>query len=134
MSIGSWDPDVGTDSTAVDISSEWLARCIGYSQSDQLDDLASVIPADDRQRYAPLMQYTPDEWLAAVADLDSDSLRHLVRFYTVAENLPGWHSGHLSPVIVFARLLRQRGEKLDRDLLLWIRSHSDNRFLPYGPL
>jgi hypothetical protein len=30
--------------------------------------------------------------------------------------------------------LRQRGEKLSRDMLLWIRANTDNRFIPNGGL
>jgi len=52
----------------------------------------------------------------------------------VAENLPGWEAGQQSPVIPLAKVLRTRGQRLDRDLLQWLREVNDNRFLPYGPL
>jgi hypothetical protein len=31
-------------------------------------------------------------------------------------------------------MLRQRGERLDKPLLQWLRTVNDNRYLPYGPL
>jgi hypothetical protein len=52
----------------------------------------------------------------------------------VAENLPGWEAGAESPVIPLAKILRQRGTRLEKTLLAWLREVSDNRYLPYGPL
>ncbi len=134
MSIGSWDPSVGQSGDANGISADWLHRCVAFSAADQLHELSQHIDPDDVQRHASLMQRELEDWATVAAGFTSDELRHLVRFYTVAEALPGWKAGHKSPVIAFARQLRERGEKLDRELLLWIREHSDNRFLPYGPL
>jgi hypothetical protein len=52
----------------------------------------------------------------------------------VAENLPGWEAGADSPVIPLAKILRQRGARLDKPLLQWLREVNKNRYLPYGPL
>ncbi|MGB5325866.1 MAG: hypothetical protein WBN40_10640, partial [Pseudomonadales bacterium] len=59
----------------------------------------------------------------------------LMRFFTCAEmQLPGWQAGDKSPVIAINKILKRRGHKLDKAMLGWIRQHSDNRFLPNGPL
>jgi hypothetical protein len=134
MAIGSWDPSATTLDGKDDIPQDWLQACVEWSRSDRLDSLDQFVDAAAQQRYAPVMQLEPEAWLQAVKDMDNDALLHLLRFFTVAEKLPGWSSGHRSPVIVLAKLLRKRGEKLTRETLQWIRAQSDNRFLPYGPL
>ena len=62
------------------------------------------------------------------------TIASLIRFFAVAENLPGWEAGAESPVIPLAKVLRKRGVRLDKELLQWIREVNENRFLPYGPL
>ena len=52
----------------------------------------------------------------------------------MAENLSGCEANDKSPVIHISRLLRRRGYRLDKELLLWIRDVNKNRFLPYGAL
>jgi hypothetical protein len=134
MSLGTWEP--GADATALPVTAddETLARLAGYSRDQQLDRLEELIPVDERQRLAGLMKLDAEAWMAAAASLDEERLLHLIRFFAVAENLPGWEAGPGSPVIPLARTLRQRGRRLDKTLLQWLREVSDNRFLPYGPL
>lgn len=134
MSVGSWDPTVVPVDEASIIPTAWLLECIELSRSEQLAELNKCVDSEKIQRYAPLMQREPIEWLHAVESFDSEQLWHLLRFYTVAEDLPGWDAGYRSPVIVFAKLLKKRGDNISRETLLWIREHSSNRFLPYGPL
>ncbi|MFT5484376.1 MAG: hypothetical protein ACI9GW_003041 [Halieaceae bacterium] len=134
MSVGSWDPTVVPVDEASIIPTAWLLECIELSRSEQLAELNNCVDSEKVQRYAPLMQREPIEWLHAVESFDSEQLWHLLRFYTVAEDLPGWDAGYRSPVIVFAKLLKKRGDNISRETLLWIREHSSNRFLPYGPL
>ena len=80
------------------------------------------------------MQTEHSAWLAATQSMTEDDLLHLIRFFAVAENLPGWEAGAKSPVIPLAKSLRKRGARLDKPLLQWLREVNDNRFLPYGPL
>ena len=80
-----------------------------------------------------IMQATPDAWQQALADVSDDDLLALIRFFTVVEmKLPQWEGGAQSPVISINRLLKSRGSKLDREMLLWIKANSDNRFIPNG--
>ena len=81
-----------------------------------------------------LMKIDHNTWRAAAEPLPDDDLLHLIRFFAVAENLPGWEAGADSPVIPLAKILRQRGARLDKPLLQWLREVNDNRYLPYGPL
>ena len=93
-----------------------------------------MLGADEQQVLAGLMKIDHSTWQRAAAPLGDDALLQLIRFFAVAENLPGWEAGAQSPVIPLAKALRKRGVRLDRDLLRWLREVNDNRFLPYGPL
>ena len=134
MSIGSWDPSLGSESEALKLDAALLARLESYSRDEQLEQLSDVMSAEDKQQLAALMQLDHDQWRTAVEPLDSEAIGHLIRFLAVAENLPGWEAGAASPVIPLAKVLRERGERLDKTQLLWLREVSENRYLPYGPL
>ncbi len=71
---------------------------------------------------------------AFFAARSSDRLVSWLRVLTLAEvSVAGCDVGAKSPVIVLARLLRERGH-YPAHLTAWIRSVSSNRFLPYGSL
>jgi len=134
MSLGSWDPTAESASHNIEIETTTLERFINYSRADQLMQLEQLIAGDDNQVLSGLMQIEHSAWLAAAQSLSDDELLHLIRFFAVAENLPGWEAGANSPVIPLAKALRKRGVRLDKPLLQWLREVNDNRFLPYGPL
>ena len=134
MSLGSWDPDADATAHHLQIDPATLERFIGYSADEQLSQLEQLISGDENQVLAGLMQIDHSTWLAAVESLPEEDLLHLIRFFAVAENLPGWEAGPKSPVIPLAKTLRKRGARLDKALLQWLREVNENRFLPYGPL
>ena len=134
MSLGSWDPKVEARSTELLLESDLIHRLIAYSHDEQLAQLEQLLNANDKQRLAGLMKIDPLIWQTAAEPLLENDLLHLIRFFAVAENLPGWEAGATSPVIPLAKILRQRGVRLDKSLLQWLREVNDNRYLPYGPL
>jgi hypothetical protein len=134
MSIGSWDPAADAAAHSIHIEAATLERFIQLSQSGALDQLDQLIEEHESQALAGLMQLDPALWLAACEPLDDNEIRNLIRFFAVAENLPGWEAGEKSPVIPLAKTLRKRGVRLDKELLQWLRTVNDNRYLPYGPL
>jgi hypothetical protein len=134
MSLGSWDPKVEAQSTELLLESDLLRRLIAYSHEEQLAQLEQLLNANDKQRLAGLMKIDPLIWQTAAEPLLENDLLHLIRFFAVAENLPGWEAGATSPVIPLAKILRQRGVRLDKSQLQWLREVNDNRYLPYGPL
>jgi hypothetical protein len=134
MSIGSWDPAADAAAHNIHIDPATLERFIAFSKSDQLEQLDLLILGDESQALAGLMQLDSADWAAAVDSCSDDDIIHLIRFFTLAEKLPGWEAAEKSPVIPLAKTLRSRGIRLDKELLKWIRASSDNRFLPYGPL
>ena len=133
MSLGSWDPDAAAAAANPHIEEDQLREFISWSRQDQLHDLEALL-GEQVQALSGIMQLEASDWASAAGKLDDDELLHLVRFFAVAENLPGWLAQAKSPVIPLAKELRKRGQRLDRDFLLWLRSVNDNRFLPYGPL
>ncbi len=134
MSIGSWDPQASTSAEALALSAAILQRCIGYSRDEQLTSLPEHLDGDDSQVLAGLMKIDHAQWSKTCEELSDDEIIHLIRFFAVAENLPGWEAGADSPVIPLAKALRKRGQRLDKSLLLWLREVNVNRYLPYGPL
>jgi hypothetical protein len=134
MSLGTWDPNLEASDGAHLLQPALLSRLISYDRDAQLMRLAELLSDADKQRLAGLMKLDLAVWQAAIEPLDDAALLHLLRFFCVAENLPGWEAGATSPVIPLAGALRRRGHRLDKPLLQWIREVNDNRFLPYGPL
>jgi len=139
MALGTWDPKTDADSSDLLLTPSLLNRLIGYAcedeeREDKLTQLEQLISEEDKQRLAGLMKVDHERWHAAAEPLPDADLLHLIRFFAVAENLPGWEAGAGSPVIPLAKVLRQRGARLDKELLQWLRRVSDNRYLPYGPL
>ena len=134
MSLGSWDPAAEAQSHHVQLGADTLAKLIAYSANDELFGLEEHLSGDECQALSGLMKIDHGAWQKAVETLTDDELLHLIRFFAVAENLPGWEAQEKSPVIPLAKSLRKRGVRLDKALLQWLREVNNNRFLPYGPL
>ncbi|WP_339338843.1 hypothetical protein [uncultured Oceanicoccus sp.] len=134
MSTGSWDPKLQQTPSEKTINTDDLLRFIELSESGQLDELASLISQDEQQQQAGLMTLDKEQWFEASQVLSDHQLQHLMRFFTIAERLPGWEAQGKSPVIWLGKVLKQRGIGINRDLVLWIKTNSDNQYLPHGPL
>lgn len=134
MSLGSWDPNVESADATLLSEPGLLRRLAAFDREQQLGQLDELLGDDEKQRLAGLMKVDHETWRSTAEPLSDDEVIHLLRFFAVAENLPGWEAGAESPVIPLAKVLRQRGSRLDKELLQWLREVNDNRFLPYGPL
>jgi hypothetical protein len=134
MALGTWDPNIETASNELLLDAALLNRLIGYDREDTLPQLEQLLSDEDKQRLAGLMKIDHDSWRIAAESLTDADLIHLIRFFAVAENIPGWEAGADSPVIPLAKMLRQRGARLEKPLLHWLRDVNENRYLPYGPL
>lgn len=134
MSLGSWDPDAEQAKSTLTPDEPLLRRYIALSQQQQLDDLANQLDSNEQQSHAALMQLDKSQWFAAGESLSEQDIEALMRFFTKAEQLPGWEAGANSPVIWLGKILKQRGHGISKDLALWIKANSDNRFLPHGAL
>ncbi len=127
-STGTWEPDqeeIRPDPSRV---SSWLTRD-WQTDADltQLDDL-------DRASLQRWIDLPEARWADVLDTLDEESLARLMRLCTLAEqHLPGCAAGDQSVVIHAFRRYRQLRAGPDPDLTRWIKAHTDNRFLPYGP-
>ncbi len=134
MTLGTWDPNIGAAGSELALEPALLNRLIDFDRDDALSQLEQVLSEEDKQRMAGLMKLDHGLWRAAAEALSDADVIHLIRFFAVAENLPGWEAAADSPVIPLAKILRQRGVRLDTPLLQWLRDVNQNRYLPYGPL
>lgn len=143
MSVGAWEPakPASNDQTRSDIEKSLLARIIDALQKADAENTPGLAAPDlntfDREIQSSnwLSGLPATQWLDEAAHWNDEQIWGLIRFFTLAEaQLPGWQGGAESPVIPLAKSLRQRKSPLAREQLLWIRQHSDNRYLPYGPL
>ncbi|MXY58675.1 MAG: hypothetical protein F4Y41_20210 [Gammaproteobacteria bacterium] len=103
---------------------------------DRADATGDVLNLDQeaQARLREVVHGGGDEWSDFFADRSSGRLIAWLRVLTLAEEtIPGCETGAKSPVIVLARLLRERGD-YPAELTAWIKSVSTNRFLPYGSL
>ncbi len=92
------------------------------------------VEAGDAARLREVVQADAGAWSVFFAERTSELLIRWLRVLTLAEEaVPGCDTGAKSPVIVLARLLRERDD-YPAELTAWIRSVSSNRFLPYGSL
>ena len=131
MGLGQWTP---TAKKLSDIDHTVLNQFISWVESDQLSQLAVLLTDEQVQQYAAFMQFSEQTWQVACQDYASSSLETLIKFFTVAEQLPGWSAQKNSPVIWLNRLLNKKGKRLSAEDLLWIKAHSDNQFIPNGSL
>ena len=121
--VGAWEPPAKLG--------ERHARAL-----DGADTTADVLDLDEdsQSRLREVAHAGAHEWSGFFADRSSGRLIAWLRVLTLAEEtIPGCAAGAKSPVIVLARLLRERGD-YPADLTAWIKSVSTNRFLPYGSL
>ena len=132
MTTGTWDPSSKASTLSVSIDPALLQRFLLLAENDQLSDLASNINEQDRSQFA-IMQADLTAWKEALTDHSEAQLIALIRFFTLIEMaLPEWAAGAKSPVISINKILKSRGHKLDKAMLLWIKKNSDNRFIPNG--
>ena len=125
--VETWDP------TAARALGERQVQLIRKACGN-LDATQLGLTAGERSELAPLMTAGAEVWYPSVEATCSDALVGWIRFLTLAEaRLPGFEAGARSPVILIARVLRNRGD-YPQDLTAWIKANSDNRFLPYGSL
>lgn len=131
MSVGAWEPEK-SNPQKVEIDREQLRRFIASVTSGELQEENL---SDQDRTASQLVRLPAQHWLDESEHWQAEEIWQLIRFFTLAEaTLPGWDAGAESAVIPLAKSLRRRQQPLSKEQLLWIRQHSDNRYLPYGPL
>lgn len=75
-----------------------------------------------------------EAWRSFVGTESDATIEAWIKVLTVIErDFSGFEAGSRSPVLTLIRVLKARNA-LPGDLFLWIKSHTENRFLPYGSL
>lgn len=131
MSIGNWTP---TNPDA-EIDSALLETGLTASREGKLEELTQILSLDQQTDLASQLRLPKETWLIALEHYNSEQLKALLRFFVRAEMLvPGCEVGDQSPAIWANKLLRQRGDPLTKEDLLWIRENTNNRFIPNGSI
>jgi len=125
VSVDSWQPVNKLDQ----ISDEQLARLLTISEGQPQEcDLTS-----DLNWIQPLAQVEGKIWQQVASELTPDQLKQLIALFTQAEQQGGWSLGDQSAVIPLFKILRKQ-QGVDRELVKWVKAHTENKFLPFGPL
>ena len=131
MTIGSWDPNEKTTTANDEVNSELLACFIAATKKLPCE-LNTILPKEQLQQ-SQIIEASASAWQIAIDEFSNEELVLLIQFFTVVEaQLPAWTAGAKSPAILINRELRRRGEKLNKEILLWIKDNTDNRFIPNG--
>lgn len=135
MSVESWNPNQA-DPAKLNQEQliEMLKRFVALAREQKLESLNDALSAEDKQQ-SQIIGLDNDIWPGLLEGFSNEDLLELIRFFTMVEmKISGWQAGEKSPVIVINKVLKSRGEKVDKELLQWIRKNSDNRFIPNGPI
>lgn len=131
MTIGSWDPNEKTTTANDEVNSELLACFIAATKKLPCE-LNTILSSEQLQK-SQIIEASASAWQIAINEFSNEELVLLIQFFTVVEaQLPAWAAGAKSPAILINRELRRRGEKLNKEILLWIKDNTDNRFIPNG--
>ena len=132
MSVNSFDPqqfDPSQSSAELGIALVEEAILTAHAQDEgaQLrltaDEVASLAPA-----------ITHAGWSAVAQGLSTQDLVALIRLFTLGEGqFSSWQAGAKSAVIKLVRVMKARKE-MTPELNAWIKTNTDNRFLPHGDL
>ena len=131
MTIGSWDPNEKKTTANDEVNSELLACFIAATK--KLPCELNKILSSEQIQQSQIIEASASAWQIAINEFSNEELVLLIQFFTVVEaQLPAWAAGAKSPAILINRELRRRGEKLNKEILLWIKDNTDNRFIPNG--
>ncbi len=126
VTVESWDP------SAASLTSRH--RVILNHAAEQLESGTIVLSDDEQALLRPVMLMDDDVWQAFVATESTASLEAWIRVLTLVErDVNGFEAGSRSPVLKLIKALKAR-DAIPADLFGWIKSHTQNRFLPYGSL
>ena len=127
MTLGVWKPALEQSLSITSLT--------GLLEQLPVDALQSLegLTADAFEAQRNWIKLPAQNWAAAEA-LPLEHIRQLIRFFTLAEyHWAGWEAGKLSPVIPLVAQLKQR-DAFDATFRRWIKTNTDNRYLPNGAI
>ncbi|MCY3626698.1 MAG: hypothetical protein F4039_02455 [Gammaproteobacteria bacterium] len=105
-----------------------------HTLANELDSENFSLTKQQREILGPVVCIQHNSWSDFAKNRSTDLLVGWIKVLVLcAEQYPDLESGAKSPVIPLVRILRQRGH-YPTTLTTWIKSHSTNKFLPYGSL
>lgn len=105
-----------------------------HTLANELDSENFSVTEQQREILGPVVCIQHKSWLEFAKNRSTDLLVGWIKVLILcAELYPDLESGAKSPVIPLVRVLRERGQ-YPTTLTTWIKSHSSNKFLPYGSL
>lgn len=127
MSTSTWQPATNDSPTDIDWQ-PWLA----IAAQNDLEQSIKNLNQEQLSFLQPLMKQSRDFWQQQCEKFSPDQMKHLLFFFTLAENHHSeLYAGNDSPVIGIYKVLKKI-KPLTKDELLWIKSNSQNQFLPHG--
>lgn len=125
MSVDSWQPIQKTSDLTLAQIDQLLKISVGLPKECDLTSELEFIQ--------PLAHIDKSIWAEKASNLAPDHQKQLIALFTLAEEQGNWNLGDKSPVIpLFKALRKQHG--IDKPLVQWVKSHSTNKYLPFGPL
>lgn len=135
MTIGSWTPNDESSASNYQVNTALLLQFIDFADAKDFATIETLLDETETALHSAIMKQSKASWFAIAEQFSNEQLESLVRFFTVAEmKLQGWDAGADSPVIWLVKILRARKNPPSKELLIWIKEHSSNRFLPNGAL
>jgi len=125
MSVDSWQPVQAP--TILDEADLTKLTVLAHSYTPDSDLTAQL------SWIQPLAQIDNKIWALSVQNLAQQPLIDLIRMLTQLEEQQAWNLAEKSPVIALFKQLRKIAG-IDKPLVQWVKAHSDNKFLPFGPL
>ena len=126
VTVESWDP------SATSLTSSH--RVILNHAALHLETGALQLTDDEQALLRPAMLIDSEAWKSFVSTESDESVVAWIKVLTLIErDLVGFEAGSRTPVLTLIRVLKSR-DALPDDLFTWIKSHTQNRFLPYGSL
>ncbi|MCY4094113.1 MAG: hypothetical protein OXG05_03185 [Gammaproteobacteria bacterium] len=126
MTVESWDPSATTLTSS--------HRAILNHAASQLETDVFSLTDDEQALLRPTMHVDSDAWWSFSATESDATIEAWIKVLTLVErDFNGFEAGSRSPVLTLIKVLRTRNA-LSGNLFVWIKSHTENRFLPYGSL
>lgn len=129
--VDTWQPNTGNDTLSTDTLVS-LAAVIQGEDSAKND--IKAISESDIQLIANLINTPEDAWLKVIKPLDTEQILNLCRVFTLGEMaFSNWAFAGKNPTIYFLRYLKAQKIVVEKDFIRWLKSNTNNRYIPFGP-
>ncbi len=129
--VDTWQPNTDIDSiSATELDN--YAQLITSPESAK-DDIKRLSQADI-DLIASYINAPEEAWLQGIESFPSDKILKLCILFTLGEMaFSSWAFGSKNPTIYFLRYLKKQKHPVEKDFVRWLKKHTDNRYIPYGP-